>query len=192
MNHSPPLARRADDGGSALRATTILAVRRDERVAVGGDGQVTLGSTVMKSTARKIRRFHDDTVIVGFAGASADAFALLERFEGMLEKHQGNLAKSATELAKLWRTDKALRPLDSTLVVADRRDLLLVSGNGDVVQPDEGVIGIGSGGPYAAAAARALLRHTRMTAPEIAAEALRIASEICIYTNDRIHVEELP
>jgi len=181
-----------DEGAEVLRSTTILAVRRDGRTALGGDGQVTLGTTVVKSAARKIRRLHGDRVLVGFAGASADAFALLDRLEGTLEAHRGNLLKAATELAKLWRTDKMLRPLESTLVAADAASLLLVSGTGDVIQPDDGVLAIGSGGPYAAAAARALLRHTDLEARRIVEEALRIAGEICIYTNESIHVEEIP
>jgi ATP-dependent HslUV protease subunit HslV len=175
-----------------MRATTILAVRREGRVALGGDGQVTLGATIMKSAARKIRRLYDGRVLVGFAGTSADAFALLDRFEGMIEKFQGNLPRAATELAKLWRTDKALRPLESTLVAADSAHLLLVSGTGDVIQPDEDALAVGSGGAYAAAAARALLRHTGLDARRIVEESLRIAGEICVYTNDRIQIEELP
>ncbi|GJM45448.1 MAG: ATP-dependent protease subunit HslV [Gemmatimonadota bacterium] len=179
-------------GEPILRATTILAVRRGDRIAVGGDGQVTLGNTVMKGTACKIRRLHNDKVIVGFAGGAADAFALLERFEGMLDKHQGNTLKAAIELAKEWRTDRALRPLKSTMIVADHKELLLLSGNGDVIQPDEGVLAIGSGGPFAAAAARALVKHTELDAVALVRESLQIAADICIYTNDSIHVEELP
>ena len=188
-SHSPTST---EHGEPVLRATTILAVRRGDRIAVGGDGQVTLGNTVMKGSANKIRRLHGDQVIVGFAGGAADAFALLERFEGMLDKHQGNTLKAAIELAKEWRTDRALRVLKSTMIVADAKELLLLSGNGDVIQPDEGVLAIGSGGPFAAAAARALVKHTDLKAPELVREALQIAAEICIYTNDSIHVEELP
>lgn len=175
----------------AARSTTILACRRDGTTAIGGDGQVTLGNTVMKHTANKIRRLHDDRVVVGFAGGAADAFALLERFEGMLDQYQGNLLKSAIELAKLWRTDRALRPLQSTMIVADASDLLLVSGTGDVIQPDTGVLAIGSGGPFAAAAASALLKHTELSAADIVQHGLSIAADICIYTNHDIHIEVL-
>ncbi len=174
-----------------VRSTTILAVRRDGAVALAGDGQVTIGSTIMKHDARKVRRLHEGKVLAGFAGAAADAFALLERFEAKLQEFQGNLLKAAIELSKEWRLDKALRHLESQLVVADRERTLLVSGSGDVIEPDDGILGIGSGGPYATAAARALLRHTQMGAEAIAREALSIASGICVYTNDRIHVEVL-
>jgi len=174
-----------------VRSTTVLAVRRDDRLAMGGDGQVTQGPTVVKSSARKIRSLRGGAVLVGFAGATADAFALLERFSGHLEKHPENLVRAAIELAKEWRTDKALRPLESQIVVADANALLLLSGNGDVVQPDDDLVAIGSGGPYAAAAARALLGHTSLSAREIVEESLRIASRICIYSNDEIHIEEL-
>jgi ATP-dependent HslUV protease subunit HslV len=171
--------------------TTILAVRRDGKVALGGDGQVTLGQTVVKHDARKVRTLAEGKVLAGFAGASADAFALLERFEGMLKKFNGSVPRAATELAKEWRTDRALRRLESLLAVADRRHLLIVGGTGDVIEPSEGVAGIGSGGPFALAAARALLRHTALPAGEVCREALRIAGEICVYTNDRLTVEEL-
>ena len=174
-----------------VHGTTILAVRRGERVAIGGDGQVTLGETVVKHEAIKIRRLHDDQVIVGFSGAAADAFSLLERFEAKLKQFQGSVMRAATELAKEWRTDRVLRRLESLLVVVDRDTLLLVSGSGDVITPDDGIVGVGSGGAYAAAAARALLRHTDLSAREIVAEALQIAAGICVYTNDRIHIEEL-
>lgn len=174
------------------KGTTILSVRKGKKVAIGGDGQVTLGETVLKTDAVKIRRIADGKVIVGFAGATADAFALLERFEGMLSKYQGAVRRGAIELAKEWRMDRALRRLEAVLVVVDAENSLLISGTGDVVEPSEGVIGVGSGGQYAAAAARALLRHTNLSAGEIVEKALKIAAEICIYTNDAIYVEELP
>ncbi len=174
------------------KGTTILSVRKGKKVAIGGDGQVTLGETVLKTDAVKIRRIADGKVIVGFAGATANAFALLERFEGMLSKYQGAVRRGAIELAKEWRMDRALRRLEAVLVVVDAENSLLISGTGDVVEPSEGVIGVGSGGQYAAAAARALLRHTNLSAGEIVEKALKIAAEICIYTNDAIYVEELP
>ncbi len=174
-----------------IRATTIVCVRARGRVAIGGDGQVTIGQTVVKHDARKIRTLYDGRVLAGFAGAAADAFALLERFEGMLKKYAGSVPRAATELAKEWRTDRVLRRLESLLAVADARHSLIVSGAGDVIEPQDGVIGLGSGGPYALAAARALLRHTQLGAADIVREALRIAGEICIYTNDRAHIEEL-
>lgn len=173
------------------RSTTILSVRREGKVAVGGDGQVTIGNEVVKRKARKIHRLSDGKVIAGFAGAAADALALLDRFEGKLKEHKGNLVRAAIELAKDWRTDRALRRLESLLVVVDGEVSLTVSGGGDVIQPDDGVIGIGSGGGYAVAAARALLRHTDLSAREIVAEALKITADICIYTNSEILVEEL-
>ncbi len=176
---------------SGTRGTTIVAVSRDGRVALAGDGQVTLGATVLKHTARKIRRLHEDRVLAGFAGATADAFTLFERFEAKLGEFRGNLRRAAVELAKEWRTDRVLRRLDALMVVTDGRDLMLLSGGGDVVEPDDGVIGVGSGGPFAQAAARALLRHTSMTAAEIAREALMIAAGICIYTNENLTVEEI-
>jgi ATP-dependent HslUV protease subunit HslV len=173
------------------RGTTILAVSRGGRVAMAGDGQVTLGSTVLKHTARKIRRLHQDRIVAGFAGATADAFTLFEKFEGKLVEFQGNLRRSAVELAKDWRTDRVLRRLDALMVVTDGRDLMLLSGSGDVVEPDDGVIGVGSGGPFAMAAARAMLLHTDKSAIDIAREALRIASEICIFTNVNVVAEEV-
>jgi ATP-dependent HslUV protease subunit HslV len=176
---------------SAFRSTTILAVRHNGRVAVGGDGQVTLGNVVMKSDAHKVRRLHNNRVLAGFAGASADAFALLERFEAKLKDHQGSVPRAATELAKDWRMDRNLRRLEAMLVVADRENLLLLSGTGDVVQPTEGVAAIGSGGPYALAAARALLVHSQLSAGDIVRAALEIAGDLCIYTNRNIQVEEL-
>jgi ATP-dependent HslUV protease, peptidase subunit HslV len=172
------------------RGTTIIAVSRDGRVAMAGDGQVTIGNTVLKHTARKIRRLHQDRIVAGFAGATADAFTLFEKFEGKLEEYRGNLRRAAVELAKDWRTDRVLRRLDALMVVTDGKDLMLLSGNGDVVEPDDGVIGVGSGGSYAMAAARAMLLHTDKPAIDIAREALRIASEICIYTNANVVAEE--
>ena len=174
-----------------LRSTTVLCVRRDGRVAMGGDGQVTLGETVMKHNARKIRRMYNDRVLAGFAGTSADAFTLLERFEGKLEQHRGNLTRAAVELAKTWRTDKILRQLEALLIVADREHAFVISGKGDVIEPEDGIAAIGSGGAYAHAAARALLAHTRLGAREIVEEAMRIAARICIFTNEQIMVEEL-
>jgi ATP-dependent HslUV protease subunit HslV len=176
---------------SRFRATTILAVRREGKVALGGDGQVTLGSVVMKSDARKLRRLLDGRVLVGFAGASADAFALLERFEAKLKDFQGSVPRAATELAKDWRTDRSLRRLEAMLVAVDRDNLLLVSGTGDVIQPSDGVLAIGSGGAYAQAAARALLAHTQLSAGQIVQAALEIAADLCIYTNRNIEVVEL-
>jgi len=171
--------------------TTILAVRHKGKVAVGGDGQITFGATAVKHNANKIRRLHEGKVIVGFAGATADAMALVERFEGMLKKYSGNVPRAAVELAKDWRTDRILRRLESLLLAADREHLLLISGTGDVIEPDEPVAGIGSGGPYAAAAAHALVKHSTLDARGVVDESLRIASTLCIYTNDRVVIEEL-
>jgi ATP-dependent HslUV protease subunit HslV len=174
-----------------VRSTTVLLVRRDDQVALAGDGQVTMGDTVMKTGARKVRRLYNDRILAGFAGATADAFSLLTRFEGKLEQYHGNLERAAIELSKDWRTDKILRNLEALLVVADDKSSFLLSGNGDVITPDQGVLAIGSGGPYALAAARALLENTEMSAREVALEAMRIAGEICIYTNTNVIVEEL-
>ncbi|MDH3719438.1 MAG: ATP-dependent protease subunit HslV [Planctomycetota bacterium] len=174
-----------------LKATTILSVRHNGRVALGGDGQVTLGNSIMKADATKIRRLLDGKVLTGFAGGSADAFALLERFEAKLKDYPGNVPRAATELAKEWRTDRALRRLEAMMVVADAGSTLLVTGIGDVIQPTDGVVGIGSGGPYAVAAARALVAHAALSAGEIVREALTIAGGIDIYTNENIEVEEL-
>lgn len=174
-----------------IRSTTVLLVRRDDRVALAGDGQVTVGETVMKASAKKVRRLYNDKILAGFAGATGDAFSLLTRFEGKLEQYHGNLERAAIELSKEWRTDKILRHLEALLVVADERTSFLLSGNGDVISPDDGVLAIGSGGSYALAAARALMAHTQMSAREVAVEALRIAGEICIYSNSNIVVEEL-
>jgi ATP-dependent HslUV protease, peptidase subunit HslV len=175
-----------------FRSTTIVAVRRAGRAAMAGDGQVTLGQTIMKGKARKVRRLGEGgRVVAGFAGASADAFTLLDRFEAKLKGHQHNLGRAAVELARDWRTDRYLRRLEAMLIVMDAQTSLLISGTGDVVEPDEGVIAIGSGGNFALAAARALLGHTQLSAADVARESLRIASEICVYTNDNIVVEEL-
>ena len=172
-----------------LLGTTILCVRRGNVVAMAGDGQVTLGNVVFKGTARKVRRVYHDKVIVGFAGATADAFTLVERFEGVLEKHSGNLMRSAIELAKQWRTDKALRHLEAMMITADATTTLIVSGNGDVIEPENGIAAIGSGGSYALSAARALVEHTTMDAETVAREALKIAGDLRIYTNQNVTVE---
>ena len=174
-----------------FHATTILGVRRDGRVALGGDGQVTLGATVMKQQANKIRKLHHGTVLVGFAGSAADAFSLLDRFEEKLEQHQGQLVRAAVELAKLWRTDKYLRQLEALLAAMDKTHSLIISGTGEVIEPDDNIVAIGSGGAYALAAARMLTKHTQMSAKEVVRESLLAASEICIYTNSNITVEEL-
>jgi ATP-dependent HslUV protease, peptidase subunit HslV len=174
-----------------LRATTILAVRHKGGVAVGGDGQVTLGNVVMKADAHKIRRLHGGKVLTGFAGASADAFALLERFEARLKDFQGNVPRAATELAKDWRTDRMLRRLEAMLIAADRDSLLVISGTGDVIQPSDGAVAIGSGGPYALSAARALLAYTELNAAAIVRASLEIAADLCIYTNRHLVIEEL-
>lgn len=174
-----------------VRSTTVLLVRKDTRVALAGDGQVTLGETVMKANAKKVRRLYNDQILAGFAGATGDAFSLLTRFEAKLEQYHGNLERAAIELSKEWRTDKMLRHLEALLVVADKKSSFLLSGNGDVIAPDEGVLAIGSGGSYALAAARALIKHTDLSARDVAVEALRIAGEICIYSNQNIVVEEL-
>jgi len=178
---------------AALHGTTIVGVLRDGRAALAGDGQVTLGQqTIMKRTARKVRRLYHGRVLAGFAGSVADALALFERFETRLEAYHGNLPRAAVELAKEWRTDRALRRLDALLIVMDLNNLLILSGTGDVIEPDDGVAAVGSGGPFALAAARALLAHSQLSAAEIARESLLIASGICVYTNDQIIVEELP
>ena len=173
------------------RGTTILSVRRNGRVVVGGDGQVSMGNTVMKGNARKVRRLFSDKVIAGFAGGTADAFTLFERFEGKLEKHSGNLVRAAVEMAKDWRTDRVLRRLEAMLVVADKQSSLLISGNGDVIEPEHNVAAIGSGGPFAQAAARALMENTELDARTIVERALTIAADICVYTNHHLTLEEL-
>ncbi|SDT11673.1 HslV component of HslUV peptidase. Threonine peptidase. MEROPS family T01B [Halopseudomonas litoralis] len=174
-----------------LRVTTIVSVRRHGKVVIGGDGQVSLGNTVMKGNARKVRRLYNDQVIAGFAGGTADAFTLFEHFEAHLEKHQGQLVRAAVEMAKEWRTDRTLRRLEALLAVANKDASLIITGNGDVLEPEEGIIAIGSGGPYAQSAARALLRHTELSAREIVESSLTIAGEICIYTNENHTIEEL-
>jgi ATP-dependent HslUV protease subunit HslV len=174
-----------------FHATTVLAARHRGQVAIAGDGQVTIGNTVVKAGARKIRKLYHDRVLAGFAGAAADAFTLFSRFEARLEEHRGNLPRAAVELAKDWRTDRVLRRLEALLGVADRDHSLIVSGNGDVIEPDDGLIGIGSGGPFALAAARALIAHSDLDAKAIVTESMRVAAGICIYTNDQISVEVL-
>ena len=175
----------------SFHATTVLAARHRGQVAIAGDGQVTIGNTVVKAGARKVRKLYHDRVLAGFAGAAADAFTLFARFEARLEEHRGNLSRAAIELAKDWRTDRVLRRLEALLGVADREHLLIVSGTGDIIEPDDGLIGIGSGGPYALAAARALITHSDLDAKTIVTEAMRVAAGICIYTNDHISVEVL-
>ena len=173
------------------RGTTILSVRKGNKVVIGGDGQVSMGDTVMKGNARKVRRLYKDRIIAGFAGGTADAFTLFERFEGKLEKHQGNLTRAAVELAKDWRTERSLRTLEALLAVADSTASLIISGNGDVIEPEDGLIAIGSGGPYAQAAARALLANTDLDTRQIVEKGLEIAADICIYTNHNRTLEEL-
>jgi len=180
-----------EGGGKMFRGTSILSVRHKGKVVMAGDGQVTLETTVMKHRARKVRKLYNDKVLAGFAGTTADAFTLFERFEEKLEQYNGNILRSAVELAKDWRTDRLLRRLEALLIVADKDHSLIISGNGDVVEPDDGIVAIGSGGPYAQAAARALVLHSNLDARTIAEEAMRIASEICIYTNNQIVIEEL-
>lgn len=177
--------------GITFHGTTIIAVRKDGKVAIGGDGQVTMGNTVMKHGARKVRRLHNDKVIAGFAGSTADAFTLFEKFEAKLEQYRGNLARAAVELAKDWRMDRALRRLEALLIVADSEHSFIISGTGDVIEPDDGIAAIGSGGPFAKAAATALVKYSALGAKEIVEEAMKIASDICIYTNSNITVEEL-
>lgn len=174
-----------------FHGTTIVSARRDGKVSLGGDGQVTLGNVVVKASARKVRRLHHDRILAGFAGGTADAFTLFERFEAKLDKHQGNLLRSAVELAKDWRTDRVLRRLEAMLAVADRETSLIITGMGDVIEPELGLLAIGSGGPYAQAAARALLENTQLDAESVVRKSLGIAAELCIYTNDHIVVETL-
>ena len=173
------------------RGTTILSVRRGNNVVIGGDGQVTLGNTVMKGNARKVRRLYNDSVIAGFAGGTADAFTLFERFEGKLQEHNGNLVRAAVELAKDWRTDRMLRKLEALLCVADKESSLIITGNGDVIEPENDLVAIGSGGPFAQSAASALLNNTDLSAREIVEKGLTIAGDICIYTNNNLTIEEL-
>src|ERR1044071_10038058 len=179
------------ENSAQMHGTTVLCVRKDTKVVLVADGQVTMGDHVMKHTARKTRRLYQDKVIAGFAGSTADAISLFERFEGKLQEHSGNLQKSAVELAKEWRKDRALRHLEALLIVADVKATFILSGNGDVIEPDDGIVAIGSGGSYALAAARALMKHSRLNAKDLGMEAMRIASEICIYTNANFTIEEL-
>jgi ATP-dependent HslUV protease, peptidase subunit HslV len=174
-----------------IRGTTVICVRRDNKVVMAGDGQVTLGDSIIKHSAKKIRRLYTDKVLAGFAGSTADALSLFTRFENKLQEHHGNLARAAVELAKEWRTDRALRHLEALLVVADAKSTFLLSGTGDIIEPDDGICAIGSGGSFALAAARALARHTKLNAREIAEEAMRIASDICIFSNQNFTLEEL-
>ena len=174
-----------------IRSTTVLLVQKNGQIAMAGDGQVTLGDTIIKGTARKVRRIYNDSVLVGFAGATADAFSLLDRFESKLVQYQGQLERASVELSKDWRTDKILRQLEALLIVADKNDAFLISGKGDVISSDEGLLSVGSGSMFALAAARALLKHTDLSAKEIALESLKIAGEICIYTNSEILLEEI-
>jgi ATP-dependent HslUV protease subunit HslV len=176
---------------NTMHATTILSVRRNGKTAIGGDGQVTVGNTVMKSNARKVRKMYNDKILAGFAGATADAFTLFEKFEAKLEQYHGNLTRAAVELAKDWRTDKVLRRLEALMIVADAERSFILSGNGDVIEPEDGIAAIGSGGPYALAAARALVTHTDLSSRKIVEAAMQIAGDICIYTNKEITVEEL-
>src|SRR5262247_628829 len=185
-----PMSQNSAHSGGAMHGTTVLCVRKDGKVVLIADGQVTMGDHVMKHTARKTRRLYQDKVLAGFAGSTADAISLFERFEGKLQEFSGNLPKAAVELAKEWRKDRALRHLEALLVVADGKGTFVLSGNGDVIEPDDGLCAIGSGGPYALAAARGLIKHSKLGAKEIAQEAMRIASEICIYTNSHFTVEE--
>ena len=174
-----------------IRSTTVLSVRRDGHVVLAGDGQVTLGESVIKHSAKKIRRLYNDKIIAGFAGSTSDAFTLFSRFEAKLEQYHGNLGRAAVELGKDWRTDKFLRNLEALLIVSDKDQTFLLSGQGDVIEPDGGIAAIGSGGPYAQAAAQALIEHTQLEARQVAEEAMKIAGKMCIYTNDRVTIEEL-
>ncbi len=188
---TPPLATDRLEITAMFHSTTILAVRQGDHTVLAGDGQVTFGQTVMKQGARKIRRLYHDRILAGFAGSAADSFALYSRFEAKLEQYRGNLERSAVELARDWRTDRALRRLEAMLIVADKDAMFLLSGTGDLIQPDDGLVAIGSGGPYALAAARALTRHTSLPARDIAEQSMAIAADICIYTNHQIVIEEL-
>ncbi len=174
-----------------FQATTILCVRKDGNVAIGGDGQVTMANTILKQNARKIRKMYEDRVVAGFSGATADAFTLFEKFESKLESYRGNITRAAVELAKDWRTDKILRRLEALLIVADKDHTFIISGNGDVIEPEEGIAAIGSGGAFAQAAARALYENTELTSREIIEKSMKIASDICVYTNAQINIEEL-
>jgi len=174
-----------------IHATTILAVRHQDRTVLAGDGQVTLGNTVVKHGARKIRRLYDQSILAGFAGSAADSFALFSRFEAKLEQYRGNLERSAVELARDWRTDRLLRRLEAMMIVADRKTTFLLSGTGDLIEPDDGIVAVGSGGPFAMSAARALAKHSALSARQIAEESMKIAADICIYTNPNLTIEEL-
>ena len=176
---------------SPIRSTTVVCVRHRGKVALAGDGQVSIGATIVKAGARKVRKLYHDRVLAGFAGTAADAFALFEKFEAKLEEYRGNMSRAAVELAKDWRTERVLRRLEALLAVADQERSFIISGTGDVIEPDDGVIGIGSGGPFALAAARALIAHSDLDAKQIVEEAMRVAAAICVYTNDHISVEEL-
>jgi ATP-dependent HslUV protease, peptidase subunit HslV len=178
-------------GGAVIHATTILAVRHQEKTCLAGDGQVTFGNTVLKEGARKIRRLYNESILAGFAGSAADSFALFSRFESKLEQYRGNLERSAVELARDWRTDRLLRRLEAMMIVADKKSTFVLSGTGDLIEPDDGIVAVGSGGPFAMAAARALVRHSPLTARQIAEEAMMIAAGICIYTNPNLTIEEL-
>jgi ATP-dependent HslUV protease subunit HslV len=196
MKKNPSVAAPKDSDDQAptrrlIRSTTVLCVRRNDKVVMAGDGQVTLGESVIKHGAKKIRRLYQDKILAGFAGSTADAFTLFSRFEAKLEQYHGNLGRSAVELAKDWRTDKFLRHLEALLLVSDKEATFLLSGQGDVIEPDTGIAAIGSGGPFAQAAAQALADHTKLSPREIAEESMKIASRMCIYTNDRITIEEL-
>ena len=195
MTKLRPAATRPEHTGDAparrIRSTTVLCVRRDSKVVMAGDGQVTLGDSVIKHGAKKIRRLYQDKILAGFAGSTADAFSLFSRFEGKLDQYHGNLGRSAVELAKEWRTDKFLRHLEALLLVSDKEQTFLLSGQGDVIEPDTGIAAIGSGGPFAQAAAQALADHTQLSPREIAEEAMKIAGRMCIYTNDKVTIEEL-
>jgi ATP-dependent HslUV protease subunit HslV len=174
-----------------IHATTILAVRHHDHTVMAGDGQVTFGNTVLKQSAKKIRRLYNDSILAGFAGSAADSFALFSRFEAKLEQYRGNLERSSVELARDWRTDRLLRRLEAMLIVADKRSTFVLSGTGDLIEPDDGIVAVGSGGPFALAAARALARHSQLDARQIATEAMNIAADICIYTNPKLTIEEL-
>ncbi len=180
-----------NENKSKFRSTTVIGVIKDGKASLGSDGQVTFGATVLKHTAKKVRKLYNNTILAGFAGATADAFTLLQRFEEKIESHRGNLDRAAIELAKDWRTDRYLRRLEAMLIVMNQQKILLISGTGDVIEPDDDIIAIGSGGPYALSAARALLHHTKLTSREIVEESLKIAGEICIYTNSDRTIEEL-
>src|SRR5215831_9301266 len=190
-NGGMPTRQNSGQRSDALHGTTVLCVRKDGKIVLIADGQVTMGDHVMKHTARKTRRLYQDKVLAGFAGSTADAISLFERFEGKLQEFSGNLQKAAVELAKEWRKDRALRHLEALLIVADTKGTFILSGNGDVIEPDDGIVAIGSGGSYALAAARALMKHSKLSAKDLALEAMRISSEICIYTNANFTVEEL-